>query len=103
MWITNGGFAKLFIVFTKISGDKGITAFIVDKDESEIKIGNEEPKMGIKGSSTVQLFFEDCKVPIGNMLGEREQGFKIAQADGQVTDVLFLHGLHQRIGGFVIT
>ena len=78
MWITNGGFADIFIVFAKIDTDKNLTAFIVEKTFGGITMNEEEKKMGIKGSSTRQIFFNDCKVPVGNMLSERENGFKIA-------------------------
>jgi alkylation response protein AidB-like acyl-CoA dehydrogenase len=78
MWITNGGFADIFIVFAKIEDDKNLSAFIVEKAFGGITLGEEEKKLGIKGSSTVQVFFNDCKVPIDNLLGERESGFKIA-------------------------
>ena len=78
MWITNGGFANIMIVFAKIDTDKNLTAFIVEKSFGGITMNEEEKKMGIKGSSTRQIFFNDCKVPIENMLSERENGFKIA-------------------------
>jgi alkylation response protein AidB-like acyl-CoA dehydrogenase len=78
MWITNGGFADIFIVFAKIDDDKNMTAFIVEKAFGGITMNEEEKTMGIKGSSTRQIFFNDCKVPVGNMLSERENGFKIA-------------------------
>jgi alkylation response protein AidB-like acyl-CoA dehydrogenase len=78
MWITNGGFADLFIVFAKIDSDKSLTAFIVEKDFGGITMNEEERKMGIKGSSTRQVFFNDCKVPVENQLFTREGGFKIA-------------------------
>lgn len=78
MWITNGGFADLFIVFAKIDDDKNLTAFIVEKGFGGITMNEEEKKMGIKGSSTRQIFFNDCKVPVENLLSERENGFKIA-------------------------
>ena len=78
MWITNGGFADIFIVFAKIDDDKNLTAFIVEKDFGGITMNPEEHKMGIKGSSTRQVFFNDCLVPVENMLSERENGFKIA-------------------------
>lgn len=78
MWITNGGFADIFIVFAKIDDDKNLTAFIVEKDFGGITMNPEEHKMGIKGSSTRQVFFNDCAVPVENMLSERENGFKIA-------------------------
>jgi alkylation response protein AidB-like acyl-CoA dehydrogenase len=78
MWITNAGFANIFTVFAKIGDDKNLTAFIVEKDFGGITINPEEKKMGIKGSSTCQVFFNNCKVPVENLLGEREEGFKIA-------------------------
>jgi alkylation response protein AidB-like acyl-CoA dehydrogenase len=78
MWITNGGFADIFIVFAKIDDDKNLTAFIVEKDFGGITMNPEEHKLGIKGSSTRQVFFNDCAVPLENMLSERENGFKIA-------------------------
>ncbi|MEM9052541.1 MAG: acyl-CoA dehydrogenase family protein [Bacteroidota bacterium] len=78
MWITNAGFADVFIVFAKIDDDKNLTAFIVEKEFGGITLNPEEKKMGIKGSSTRQVFFNDCKVPVENMLSERENGFKIA-------------------------
>lgn len=78
MWISNAGFADVFIVFAKIDDDKNLTAFIVEKGYEGISLGDEEKKMGIKGSSTRQVFFNDCKVPVENMLSERENGFKIA-------------------------
>lgn len=78
MWISNAGFADIFIVFAKIENDKNLTAFIVEKTFGGITMNEEEKKMGIKGSSTRQVFFNDCKVPIENMLSERQNGFKIA-------------------------
>ena len=78
MWITNGGFADIFIVFAKIDADDNLSAFIVEKDFGGITLGEEERKMGIKGSSTIQVFFNDCKVPKENLLGARQAGFKIA-------------------------
>ncbi len=78
MWITNGGFADVFIVFAKIDNDKNLSAFIVEKSFGGITMNEEEHKMGIKGSSTRQIFFNDCKVPVENLLSERENGFKIA-------------------------
>lgn len=78
MWISNAGFADLFIVFAKIEDDKNLTAFIVEKTFGGITMNEEEKKMGIKGSSTRQVFFNDCKVPVENMLSERGNGFKIA-------------------------
>jgi alkylation response protein AidB-like acyl-CoA dehydrogenase len=78
MWITNGGFADIFIVFAKIEDDKNLTAFIVEREFGGITMNPEEHKMGIKGSSTRQVFFNDCHVPVENMLSDRENGFKIA-------------------------
>lgn len=78
MWITNGGFADIFIVFAKIDDDKKLTAFIIEKDFGGITMNGPEAKMGIKGSDTRQVFFNDCKVPVENMLSTRENGFKIA-------------------------
>lgn len=76
-WITNGGFADVYIVFAKIDGDK-FTAFIVERNFEGFTQGPEEHKMGIKGSSTVQLYFQDCKVPAENVLGEIGKGHVIA-------------------------
>ena len=78
MWITNGGFADIFIVFAKIEDDENLTAFIVKKGFGGITMNPEEHKMGIKGSSTRQVFFNDCPVPVENMLSDRQNGFKIA-------------------------
>src|SRR5204862_7506908 len=78
MWITNGGFADIFTVFAKIDDDKNLSAFIVEKSFGGITLNPEEHKMGIKGSSTRQVFFNDCKVPVENLLSERQNGFKIA-------------------------
>jgi alkylation response protein AidB-like acyl-CoA dehydrogenase len=77
MWITNGGFADIFTVFAKIDGEK-FTAFIVDAKSEGISLGAEEDKLGIKGSSTRQVFFNNVKVPAGNLLGEIGKGHKIA-------------------------
>jgi alkylation response protein AidB-like acyl-CoA dehydrogenase len=76
-WITNGGFADVFTVFAKIDGDK-FTAFILERGMPGFTQGQEEHKMGIKGSSTVQLYFQDCKVPVENVLGEIGRGHIIA-------------------------
>ncbi|WP_339815459.1 acyl-CoA dehydrogenase family protein [uncultured Imperialibacter sp.] len=78
MWISNGGFANLFIVFAKIGDDKNLTAFLVERTFGGITMNEEEKKLGIKGSSTRQIFFNDCPVPVENMLSDRENGFKIA-------------------------
>jgi alkylation response protein AidB-like acyl-CoA dehydrogenase len=76
-WITNGGFADVYTVFAKIDGDK-FSAFIVERGFEGFTQGPEEHKMGIKGSSTVQLYFQDCKVPVENLLGEPGRGHIIA-------------------------
>jgi len=79
MWISNAGFASVFIVFARIEDDKNITGFIVPNDPSNgISLGDEENKLGIHASSTRQVFFNDTKVPVDHMLGDRGQGFKIA-------------------------
>ena len=79
MWISNAGFCNLFIVFARIENDKNITGFIVENDPSNgITMGEEEHKLGIRASSTRQVFFNDTKVPVENMLSERQNGFKIA-------------------------
>jgi alkylation response protein AidB-like acyl-CoA dehydrogenase len=76
-WITNGGFADIYTVFAKIDGEH-FTAFIVERGTEGFTQGPEEHKMGIKGSSTVQLYFQDCKVPVENVLGEIGKGHIIA-------------------------
>jgi alkylation response protein AidB-like acyl-CoA dehydrogenase len=76
-WITNGGFAQVYTVFAKVDGDK-FSAFIVDRGTEGFTQGPEEHKMGIKGSSTVQLYFQDAKVPVENVLGEIGKGHRIA-------------------------
>ncbi len=76
-WITNGGFADVYTVFAKIDGDK-FSAFIIERGMEGFTQGPEEHKMGIKGSSTVQLYFQDCKVPVENLLGEVGKGHIIA-------------------------
>ncbi len=79
MWISNAGFCSLFIVFARIENDKNITGFIIENDASNgISMGEEEHKLGIRASSTRQVFFNDTVVPIENMLSERGNGFKIA-------------------------
>ncbi len=78
MWITNGGIADVHIVFAKIDDDKNLSAFIIDADSEGIEIGVEEEKLGIRGSSTVQIYYNNVKVPVENLLGERNDGFKIA-------------------------
>lgn len=77
IWITNAGFADVFTVFAKINGEQ-FSAFIVEKGTPGLSMGEEEHKMGIKGSSTRQLFFEDCKIPVENLLGEAGKGHIIA-------------------------
>jgi len=76
-WITNGGFADVYTVFAKIDGEQ-FTAFILERGMEGFTQGQEEHKMGIKGSSTVQLYFQDCKVPVENVLGEIGKGHIIA-------------------------
>lgn len=78
MWITNAGFADVFTVFAKIDDDANLSAFIVEKGAPGLSLNAEEKKMGIKGSSTRQVFFNDCKIPVENLLSERGNGFKIA-------------------------
>ncbi|MCK4562020.1 MAG: acyl-CoA dehydrogenase family protein, partial [Flavobacteriaceae bacterium] len=81
MWISNAGFAEIFIVFARIEDDKNITAFILEYDKNNpngVKLGEEEDKLGIKSSSTRQVFFTDTKIPVENMLSGRGKGFKIA-------------------------
>ena len=81
IFITNAGYANVFVIFAmtdKEKGNKGISAFIVEKDTPGFRVGAHEKKMGIRGSSTCELIFEDCKIPKENLLGERDKGFKIA-------------------------
>ena len=78
MWITNAGFADVFTVFAKIDNDRVLSAFILERDFEGITFNPEEKKMGIKGSSTRQIFFNDVKVPVENQLGKRGEGFRIA-------------------------
>ena len=78
MWISNAGFADVFIVFARIEDDKNITGFILEKEMEGITMGEEEYKLGLNSSSTRQVFFNDVKVPVENMLGGRGNGFKIA-------------------------
>ena len=79
MWISNAGFAEIFIVFAKIDDDENITGFIVEREGTEgLTFGEEEHKLGIRSSSTRQVYFNDMKVPVENLLGERNKGFKIA-------------------------
>lgn len=78
IWISNAGFADIFTVFARIEGDKNITGFIVERDTEGLSFGEEENKLGIRSSSTRQVFFNDMLVPVENLLGERNGGFKIA-------------------------
>jgi alkylation response protein AidB-like acyl-CoA dehydrogenase len=78
MWITNAVFADVFTVFAKIDDDKNLSAFIVDGDSEGLTLNAEEKKLGIKGSSTRQVFFNNVRVPVENLLSERGNGFKIA-------------------------
>lgn len=82
MWISNAGFAETFTLFAKIDDDKNITGFVFNKSELEdagqLTFGEEEHKLGIRSSSTRQVFFNDLKLPVENLLGERNNGFKIA-------------------------
>lgn len=78
MWITNGGFADVQTVFAKIDNDRVLSAFIVEREWEGVSMNAEEKKMGIKGSSTRQIFYNDVKVPVENLLGKRGEGFRIA-------------------------
>lgn len=94
MWITNAGFADVFTVFAKIDNDRVQSAFIVERDSPGLTINPEEKKMGIKGSSTRQIFFNDCRVPVENLLGKQGEGFRIA--------LNILHMGRIKLGGNVI-
>lgn len=78
MWITNAGFADTQVVFAKIDNDRVLSAFIVEKNYPGVVIGPDEHKMGIKGSSTAQIYYNDVKVPVENLLGKRGEGYRIA-------------------------
>jgi alkylation response protein AidB-like acyl-CoA dehydrogenase len=78
MWITNAGFADTQVVFAKIDNDRVLSAFIVESRLPGVVIGPDEHKMGIKGSSTAQIYYNDVKVPVENLLGKRGEGFRIA-------------------------
>jgi len=78
MWITNAGFCDTQVVFAKVENDRILSAFIVDSNLPGVVIGPDEHKMGIKGSSTAQIYYTDVKVPVENMLGSRGEGFRIA-------------------------
>ena len=94
MWITNGGFANVLTVFAKIDNDRVLSAFIIDYDIPGITFNPEEKKMGIKGSSTRMIFFNDVKVPVENLLGKRGEGFRIA--------LNILHMGRMKLGGIVM-
>lgn len=78
MWITNAGFADTQVVFAKIDNDRVLSAFIVERAFPGVVVGPDEHKMGIKGSSTAQIFYNDVKVPVENLLGKRGEGFRVA-------------------------
>jgi len=78
MWITNAGFADTLVVFAKVENDRVLSAFIVESKTPGVVIGPDEHKMGIKGSSTAQIYFNDVRVPAENLLGRRGEGFRIA-------------------------
>jgi len=78
MWITNAGFADTQVVFAKIDNDRILSAFIVERNFPGVVVGPDEHKMGIKGSSTAQIFYNDVKVPVENLLGKRGEGFRVA-------------------------
>ncbi len=94
MWITNGGFADVLTVFAKIDNDRVLSAFIVESNTPGISTNPEEKKMGIKGSSTRLIFFEDAKVPVENLIGKRGEGFRIA--------LNILHMGRIKLGGAVL-
>jgi alkylation response protein AidB-like acyl-CoA dehydrogenase len=78
MWITNAGFADVQTVFAKIENDRVLSAFIIERDLPGVVVNPDEKKMGIKGSSTAQIFYNDVKIPAGNLIGSRGEGFRIA-------------------------
>ncbi|MGA3013200.1 MAG: acyl-CoA dehydrogenase family protein [Bacteroidales bacterium] len=78
MWITNAGFADIQTVFAKIDKDRVLSSFIVERNSPGVVVNPDEHKMGIKGSSTAQIFFNDVKVPVENLIGGRGEGFRIA-------------------------
>jgi alkylation response protein AidB-like acyl-CoA dehydrogenase len=78
MWITNAGFADTQVVFAKIDNDRVLSAFIVERNMPGVVVGADEHKMGIKGSSTAQIFYNDVKVPVENLIGKRGEGFRVA-------------------------
>ncbi|TKD70597.1 acyl-CoA dehydrogenase [Pseudalkalibacillus hwajinpoensis] len=85
IFITNGGEADTYVTFARTNpdekGSKGVTAFIIERDMPGFSVGKKEKKMGLNGSNTVEIIFEDCRVPVENRLGEEGQGFKIAMAN----------------------
>lgn len=81
MWITNAAFADVFMVFASTdadAGNRGVSCFIVEKDRAGFSVGKEEDKLGIRGTSTCELHFSNCRIPASNLVGEENQGFKIA-------------------------
>jgi alkylation response protein AidB-like acyl-CoA dehydrogenase len=78
MWITNAGFADIQTVFAKIDNDRVLSSFIVERNSPGVTVNPDEHKMGIKGSSTAQIFYTDVKVPVENLIGSRGEGFRIA-------------------------
>ena len=78
MWITNAGIADTQVVFAKIDNDRVLSAFIVERNFPGVVVGPDEHKMGIKGSSTAQIYYNDVKVPVENLLGKRGEGYRIA-------------------------
>jgi alkylation response protein AidB-like acyl-CoA dehydrogenase len=94
MWITNAGFADVQTVFAKIENDRVLSAFIVERSFPGVVVNPDEHKMGIKGSSTAQIFYNDVKVPIENLLGQRGEGFRIALS--------ILHMGRLKLGGNVL-
>ncbi len=100
MWITNGGFADLLTVFAKIDNDRVLSAFLVETNTPGVTIGQEEKKMGIKGSSTVQIFLNDAKVPVENLLSKRGGGFRIALSilhNGRIKLAVNVIGMMKRV------
>jgi len=94
MWITNAGFADTLVVFAKIDVDRVLSAFIVESKYPGVVIGPDEHKMGIKGSSTAQIYFNDVKVPVENLIGKRGEGFRVALS--------ILHMGRIKLGGNVL-
>ncbi|HVN57849.1 MAG TPA: acyl-CoA dehydrogenase family protein [Bacteroidales bacterium] len=94
MWITNAGFADTLVVFAKIDNDRVLSAFIVESKYPGVVIGPDEHKMGIKGSSTAQIYFNDVKVPVENLIGKRGEGFRVALS--------ILHMGRIKLGGNVL-